>query len=274
MTCLDVRTKTFLSIAAVGLTAAACGGPPAVRSGADTRLPADALASGPPATSLHTKPITREEWDRMPAERLQPACDARTGAGKPDVAHLEAAGKVVTAWMEFTKRPKHGPRTDDGKTLGGGTEPTRTVSSLGMTCSATKNSIEVNGVQYPFDIAWVISGDGSGPAISGGRGAGHFAMFEGLSFKAQQIVFAKVYVPADANDDTDDTIIASNLAGYLPENADEPVVRATGDRRDPLFETLVFAKDTTAGFGFLVPKQAALGRARYVAVGKFEVAAK
>jgi len=271
MTCLDARTASLLAIATVGL-AAACGGPPTARSGADERLPADALASGPPATSLATKPITREEWNRMPAEQLKPACDARTGAGKPDVASLEAAGKVVASWMEFSKRPKPGPKTDDGKKLGGGTEPTRTVKSVGMTCSATKNTIEVNGVQYPFDLAWVVSGQGSGPAISGGEGAGYFAMFEGLSLKEQKIVFAKVYVPGDANDDTDDTIVASNLAGYLPANADEPVVRATGDRRSPVFETLVFAKDTTAGFGYLVPKQVALGRARYVAVGKFEVA--
>ena len=272
MICLDARTGSLLAIAAAVLTAAACGGPPTARSGADERLPPEALGSGPSAAALSTKPITREEWNRMPAERLKPACDARAGAGKPDVTNLQAAGKIVASWMDFMKKPKTGPKTDDGKRLGGGTEPTRTVSSIGMTCSATKNSLEVNGVQYPFDMAWVVSGQGSGPAISGGEGGGYFAMFEVISFKEQKIVFAKVYVPGDANDDTDDTIVASSLAGYLPANPDEPVVRATGDRRSPVFETLVFAKDTTSGFGYLVPKQVPLGRARYVAVGKFEVA--
>ena len=265
------KAAALLSILTGCLTAAACGGPPLARSGEGARLPADSLASGPSAAALATKSISREEWNRIPAERLKPACDARAGAGKPEVATLEAAGKIVASWMEFISRPKAGPKTGDGQKLGGGAEPTRSVKSVGMTCSATKNSIEVNGVQYPFDLAWVVSGQGSGPAISGGEGAGYFAMFQGISLKERKSVFAKVYVPADANDDSDDTIVASSLVGYLPEMPDEPLVRATGDRRSPVFETLVFAKDTTAGFAYLVPKQVTVGRARYAAVGKFEV---
>lgn len=267
------RVASGLLAAAAVVTVAACGGRQAETpiAGAGDRLPADGSPGGPAPTALGTKAIKRADWNRFASERLKPACDARGGAGKPDVAVLKAAGEVVASWMEFSKRPKKGPKTDDGKRVGGGPEPTRSVSTLGMTCSATKNTVEVNGVQYPFDVAWVLSGQGSGPAISGGEGAGYFAMFEALSLKDKKILFAKVYVPGDANDDSDDTVIVSNLASYIPDNADEPVVRATGEKVSPVLETLVFDKGATTGFAYQVPKQDPLGRARYLAVGKFQV---
>ena len=254
------------------LTVAACGrqAETPVASAGD-RLPADGTAGGPAADTLKTKAVKRADWTKFASERLKPACDARGGAGKPDVAVLKGAGEVISQWMDFTKRPKKGPQTDDGKTLGGGVEPTRVVKTIGMTCSASKNTIEVNGTDYSFDVAWALSGQGSGPAISGGEGAGYFAMFEAVSLKEQKILYVKVYVPSDANDDSDDTVVVSSLAGLLPADADEPIVRVTGELKDPVFETLVFEKGSTKGFAYQVPKQVALGRARYLAVGKFEV---
>ena len=64
-------------------------------------------------------------------------------------------------------------------------------------------------------------------------------MIEALSFADQRVVFAKVFVPSDANDDTDDTVIVSSLAGYLPEDPDAPIVRVVGDRKDPKIETFI-----------------------------------
>jgi hypothetical protein len=267
------RVASGVVVVAIGVGLVACNsrGAETPIAGADDRLPADGSKGGPNTGVLKTKAVKRDEWKRFEVERMKPACDARTGAGKADVTILKSAGEVVASWMEFIKKPKAGPKTDDGKKLGGGVEPTRVVTSLGMTCSATKNTIEVNGVQYPFDVAWVLSGQGTGPAISGGEGAGYFAMFQGLSFKEKKILFAKVYVPGDANDDSDDTVVVSNVTDYLPDNADEPVVRATGEKKSPVFETLVFEKGTLKGFAYQVPKQVAIGRARYLGVGKFEV---
>lgn len=204
----------------------------------------------------------------MQTERLKPTCDARA-VHSADAAKLEAAGKVIGNWTEFSKKAKSGPKTDDGKTLGGGTEPTRTVNSVGMTCSAARNVIAVNGVQYPFEVAWVVSGDGTGPTRSGDEGAGQFALIQALSLKDKKLIVAKVYVPSDAHDDTDDTVVVSDLSSYLPENADEPVVRAVSERGNPFLETFIFAKGSNAGFTFQVPQQDPLGRARYLSVGKF-----
>ena len=258
----------------VAVAVAACNsGPPAATplTGADDRLPADGSAGGPGLPALKTTSIKRADWAKFDADRLKPACDARTGAGKPDVAPLKAAGEVIAQWMEFHKKPKAGPKTDDGKKLGGGVEPTRVVDTFGLTCSATKNTVEVNGTQYPFDVAWVLSGKGSGPAISGGEGAGYFAMVEAISLKDKKVVFAKVYVPGDANDDTDDTVIVANVATYLPATPEEPIVRVVGTKESPVFETLVFEKDAPGGFAYRAPRQVTVGRARYLGVARFVI---
>ena len=257
----------------LGASAACNSGPPSATpvTGASDRLPADGTAGGPGLPALTTTSIKRADWTKFDADRLKPACDARTGAGKADVAPLEAAGKVIAQWMEFHKKPKSGPKTDDGKKLGGGVEPTRVVNTIGLTCSATKNTLEVNGTDYPFDFAWVLSGKGSGPAISGGEGAGYFAMIQAVSLKDKKVVFAKVYVPSDANDDSDDTIIVSNVTTYIPPTPEEPIVRVTGKAEDPVFETLVFEKGATGGFAYRQPRQVTIGRARYLGVARFVI---
>ena len=260
-------------ILALGSSAACKTGAPAATpiTGADDRLPADGSAGGPGLPALKTTSIERTDWVKFEADRLKPACDARGGAGKPDVGALKGAGEVIAQWMEFQKKPKSGPKTDDGKKLGGGVEPTRVVSTLGLTCSPTKNTVEVNGTQHAFDVAWVLSGKGSGPAIGGGAGAGYFAMIEAISLKEKKVVFAKVYVPGDANDDSDDTIIVSNVTTYLPEAPEEPIVRVTGRKEDPVFETLVFEKGASGGFAYRAPRQVTIGRARYLGVARFVV---
>jgi hypothetical protein len=249
----------------------ACGGPPKARSAAGERLPANGTPSAAPLSSLPSKTIARDDWNKVVAERIAPSCDGREGARTADARNLEGAGKVIGTWTEFTSK-KGKSRTADAKKLGGGTEPTRAVDSIGMTCAAGGSSVQVNGVQYPFDMAWVVSGTGTGKTLSGDSGAGQFAMIQALSFKDQRVIFAKVWVPSDAHDDTDDTVIVSSLAGYLPADADQPIVRTASDRDNPQLETFIHAKGATEGISLRVPEQDALGRARYLAVGRFTVA--
>jgi len=261
---LTLTVASLTALAAVG-----CGGPPRARAGHDERVPADGSAGGPAADSLPPKGIKKEDWAKMETERLKPTCDARAGSHRVDTGKMEAAGKIIGTWTEFHGKAKAGPKTDDGKMLGGGTEPTRTVDSVGMTCSGTQNVLAVNGVQYPFDMAWVVAGQGTGPTATGDEGAGQFALIQALSLQDKKLIVAKVYVPADANDNTDDTVVVSNLAAYLPGNADEPLVHAVSERGNPFLETFIFPKGGNEGFSFQVPQQDPLGRARYLAVGKF-----
>jgi hypothetical protein len=133
--------------------------------------------------------------------------------------------------------------------------------------------VQVNGVKYPFDLAWVVTGEGKGRTLNGDMGAGRFVMIQAISFAEQRVVFAKVFVPGDANDDTDDTVVVSSLAGYLPATPDAPMVRVVSDRDDPKFETFIASKgaDGIQGISFQVPEQDAFGRARYLGVARFDV---
>jgi hypothetical protein len=244
-----------------------------VRAAEGTRLPANGAVSGAPASALPTRAIASADYHRAVAERLRPACDGRQGARTADARNLEGAGKILGAWTALHgKKGKARSATADGKQLGGGaSEPTRDVTSIGMTCAAGASTVQVNGVLYPFDVAWIVSGKGKGKTLDGTNDAGDFVMIQALSYADKRVVFAKVYVPSDANDDTDDTIIVSSLAGYLPQDADEPLVRAVSDREDPEFETLLFTKGKREGVSLLVPEEAALGRARYLGVARFSV---
>ena len=257
-------------LALIAATATGCGGPPKVESALGERLPANG-APGVAATALPSKTIARDEWTKLMGERVKPACEGKEGVRTADAGNLQGAGKIIGTWTEFSVK-KGKSRTADGKRVGEGKEPTRTVDSLGMTCAAGGSTLQVNGVLYPFDIAWVKTGKGKAKTLDGSEGAGEFAMIQALSYKDKRVVFAKVYVPSDANDDTDDTVIISNLASYLPENPDEPVVRVVSDREDPKFETFVFSKGQTEGLSFQVPQQDALGRARFLSVGNFQIA--
>lgn len=264
--CLAASSVVALIVA----MATGCGGPPKVESALGARLPADGAPGSTAASALPSKTIASAEWTKLQGERLKPSCDAKDGTRTADAGNLEGAGKIIGVWTEFaTKKAKS--RTGEGKVVGEGKEPTRVVQSIGMTCAAGGSSIQVNGTLYPFDVAWVKSGKGHAKTLDGNEGAGEFAMIQALSYKDKRVVFAKVYVPSDANDDTDDTIIISSLASYLPDNADEPIVRVVSDREDPKFETFVFSKGSSDGLSFQVPEQDALGRARYLAVGHFAV---
>lgn len=275
----SARLVTASCVSALVLAfATGCGGPPKVHSASGERLPANGAAGGPAVTELPAKSIARDDWSKAQGEKLKPACDARDGARSADARNLEGAGKIIGTWAEFSSK-KGNSHTADGKGIGGGAEPTRSVESVGLTCAAGASTVQVNGVSYPFDIAWVVSGEGTGPTLSGNEGAGHFAMIQALSFKDKRVIFAKVYVPSDAHDDTDDTVIVSNLAAYLPENPGEPIVRAVSERGNPKLETFIPSKDAKGGTGaaaegvsMQVPQQDALARARYLSVGKFSVA--
>lgn len=238
---------------------------------AGARLPANGTPSAAPTSGLPSKTIARDEWNKIVGQTLKPSCDAREGTRTADARNLEGAGKIISTWTVFSSE-KGKSSTADGKKIGGKAEPTRKVDTVGLTCAEGRSTIQVNGVQYPFDIAWVVAGDGTGPTLSGDEGAGQFAMIQALSFKDKRLVYAKVFVPSDANNDTDDTVIITNLEGYLPDDAGEPVVRAVSERGNPKLETFVLAKGTSEGVSFQVPQQDALGSARYLSVGRFSVA--
>jgi hypothetical protein len=253
--------------------AVGCGGPPKVRSAGGERLPADGAPAAKPISDLPSKTIAANDWSKAVGEQIAPACDAREGVRTADARNLEGAGKVLGSWTEL-RAAKGKSNTAAGKKVGGRPEPTRLVSSVGMTCAAGASMIQVNGVRYPFDLAWVVTGEGKGRTLNGDMGAGNFVMIQALSFKDQRVVFAKVFVPSDAHDDTDDTVIISSLAGYLPERAEVPVVRVVSDRDYPKLETFIASKGVAgpAGISFQVPEQDALGRARYLGVARFDVA--
>lgn len=270
MTSSSRHVSASAVVAVVAVMAVGCGGPPKVESAKGERLPANG-APGVAATALPSKSVARDEWTKMMSERVKPACDGKEGARTADAGSLQGAGKIIGTWTEFSVK-KGKSRTADGKRVGEAAEPTRVVDSLGMTCAAGGSTLQVNGVLYPFDIAWVKTGKGKSKTLDGNEGAGEFAMIQALSYKDKRVVFAKIYVPSDANDDTDDTVVISSLASYLPENPDEPLVRVVSDREDPKFETFVFSKGASEGLSFQVPQQDAFGRARFLSVGNFTVA--
>lgn len=253
-------------VAALGAGATGCAGPRKVVS-AGERLPANG-APGVAASALPTQTIKPDVWSKIMAERLAPTCSAKEGVRTADAGTLEGAGKVIGTWTAFSNE-KGKSRTAGGTRIGGGKEPTRVVDSLGLTCAAGASTLQVNGVLYPFDVAWVASGKGEAKTLAGDLGAGQFAMILALSYKDKRVVFAKVYVPSDGNDDTDDTVIVSDLTSYLPENPDEPVVHVVSDSENPKFETFIFSKGQTEGLSLQVPDQDPLGRARYLEVGHF-----
>lgn len=272
------RTSGYLRVVPcvlvlAGVTTVGCGGPPKVRSAEGERLPADGARAAKPVSEIPAKTVARDAWNKTLSERIAPACDGHEGARTADARNLEGAGKLMGSWTEL-RAAKGKSSTANGKKVDGVPEPTRLVSSIGMTCAAGASMVQVNGVKYPFDLAWVVTGKGKGKTLNGDMGAGQFVMIQALSFAEQRVVFAKVFVPGDANDDTDDTVIISSLAGYLPTDPDAPVVHVVSDREDPKFETFLPSKGagSQGGISIQVPEQDPLGRARYVGVARFDLA--
>ena len=261
----SVRSLTGASIFVL-LTA--CGGPPKAESASSQRLPANGAPGTVAASALPTKTISADEWAKVMSEHIAPTCEAKEGTRTADAGNLEGAGKIIGTWTSFSVK-KGKSRTEGGARVGGGKEATREVDSIGMTCAAGGSTLQVNGTLYPFDMAWVKSGKGQAKTLNGDLGAGEFAMIQAISFKDKRVIFAKVYVPSDANDDTDDTVIVTDIASYLPENPDQPIVRLVGDRESPKFETFIASKGSNEGLSLQVPQQDPLGRARFLAVGHF-----
>ena len=206
-------------------------------------------------------------------ERLEPACDARESVDGADAPELDGAGKILGTWSELHEK-KGRSSTADGKQLGKGPERTRNVDSVQLVCARGASFLHINGTRYPFDLAWVVSGIGTGPTLNGDEGAGQFAMIQAISLRDKRLVFAKVYVPSDAHDDTDDTVIVASLEGYLPDAdaIEDPLVRVVSEPSNPQLETFVLAKGAEHGVSFRVPRQGAVGRARFLSVARFAIA--
>jgi hypothetical protein len=263
----------LLELGCALVLALGCGGAPKARSAAGERLPANGAPGDKPASELPSKTIARADWEKVQGERLAPTCDAHEGVRTADASSLAGADKVLGSWGEL-RAAKGKSATASGKKANGTFEPTRHVGSVGMTCAAGSSMLLVNGVRYPFDLAWVVTGEGKGRTLNGDLGAGRFVMIEALSFADQRVVFTKVFVPSDANDDTDDIVVVASLAGYLPENPDVPIVHVVSDPEDPKLETFILSKGAPqpTGISLQVPNQDPLGRARYLGLARFDVA--
>ncbi|MBX3188752.1 MAG: hypothetical protein KF819_17170 [Labilithrix sp.] len=237
-----------IAFAALSLTAA-CGSPRAHVSAA-----AKPAAEGPPApTALPIAVLDRRAWDQVAQERIRPACDARALPPKMDTEALLAAKKVIADWMDFKKSAR----------------PTTDVYSVGMTCGPTKNTVEVNGYEHPFDIAWVVSGERSGGVDDGGS----FALIQALSFADEKLVVVKVVHPAGASKASDDTVLIADLSALLRGmTPGEPLVHNVGASGEPELETFVSekGKGNKTGFYTVAPTQTDRSRARYLGAGKFE----
>ncbi len=273
---MNSRARTSLVpfvLVLAGVTSVACGGPPQVRSAAGERLPANGAPAAKPVSAIPSKTIARDAWTKTLGERIAPTCDGHEGVRTADARNLEGAGKLLGSWTEL-HAAKGKSHTAAGKKADGVPEPTRLVDSIGMTCVAGSSMVQVNGVKYPFDLAWVVTGKGKGKTLNGDMGAGEFVMIQAISFTEQRVVFAKVFVPGDANDDTDDTVVVSSLAGYLPADRETPIVHIVSDREDPKIETFIPSKGSGGqdGISMQVPEQDPLGRARYLGVARFDLA--
>ena len=232
-------------------------------------MPANGAAPAADLTpaALPVAEMKQSDLDKAIAEAEAPACDARTTPTKIDEPKLMAAKAVVDQWLAFKrddpKAPRHGIKTN------GTQDPTLVVTSLHMSCGGGRNSLEVNGQEHPFDIAWVLSGKGAS-TTDGIEDAGNFAMIQALSFHDKKMVLVKVFVPSDAARETDDTVVIADLERFLPEGA-APVVHTIGAKDKPQLETFVAPRGAKEGVYTVAPKQSDRTRARWLGVGRFKI---
>ena len=251
-------------------TTSACAGTPFARAQAAVKLPPDGSQGGPGAAALPLQMLAQSEWDGAPKQKLMPTCDARPG-GKVDAASLDGANKVIGAWNDFQKKkPKPVPKPGGvtvGQLAGIAPDHTRTISSIAITCAAGgASTLQVNGTNHPFDLAWAVAGKGTLKSVAS------TASIHAISLAEKKIVYAKVNVPSDVKNDSEELIIVTNIANYMPADPDEPLVRETGAAStDPTFETLIFGKGQKEGFYYLVPRSEDLALGRFLMVGRFKV---
>lgn len=244
-----------------------CGGKYA-RSADAVKVPANGAPPDAETTAnLPVAEMKQTDLDKAIAEAEPPACDSRVTPTKVDEPKLMAAKAVVDEWLTFKrdnpKTPRHGIKTN------GSQDPTLVVNSLHMSCGGGRNSLEVNGREYPFEIAWVISGKGAS-FTDGIEDAGRFAMIQALSLHDKRMVLVKVFVPSDAARETDDTVVVADLEKFLPDGS-MPVVHAIGEKDKPQLETFVAPRGAKEGVYTVAPKQSDRTRARWLGVGRFVV---
>jgi len=268
-----VKTRNLLSpvpvvvvSSLVALTAACGGNKTTVRSA--EKLPADGAPAEEVRTELPVAQLAASDWQKTERANITPACDARVSPPRVDTAALLAAKEVVSTWMDFKKA--HPKPARHGIKSNGTQDPTLDVDSVGMTCSPGKNTVEVNGQEYPFDIAWVVSGKGAS-ITDGVEDAGRFAMIQALSLKDKRMVVVKVFYPSDAHRETDDAVAIGNLENLVASPTTEPVVHNVGEKDKPQLETFIADKGAKEGIYTVAPKQTQRTRARYVGVGRFTV---
>jgi len=255
----------IFTLAALSATTAGCGGSFGRLTSAE-RLPADGRLGGPGPAALKVQTVTASEWASLSKQKVAPACDARGGAVRADKPSLDRATAAIGAWTEYIKKnPKPAPKQPTGPTVGDvigldRTDGSRTLTSLAFTCAGDKATIELSATTYTFDLAWVAD-----ITFLKSTGIG----IQALSLKDKKVYYVSVLVPGDPKEKSDETAIIANIASYLPDGLEEPLVIAKPKSLDGRFETFVYGKGKTQGFYWLVPLKPDLSIERYLGVGAF-----
>lgn len=262
-----VKARTLLPLVLL-VAAPACGGK-YVRSADAEKVPANGAAPAADLTpaALPVAEMKQADLDKAINESVPVACDARVSPTKIDEPKLMAAKGIVDEWLAFKrqdpKAPRHGIKTS------GSQDPTLVVTSLHMSCGGGRNSLEVNGREYPFDVAWVVAGNGAS-TTDGIEDSGKFAMIQALSLHDKRMVLVKVFVPSDGARETDDTIVVADLDRFVADGV-VPVVHTIGAKDKPQLETFVAPRGAKEGVYTVAPKQSDRTRARWLGVGRFKV---
>lgn len=241
------------------------------RTLAAERVPSNGAPAETPTAELPVAEMKQADLEKARGGAIRPACDARISPVVADKDALMAAKAVIDKWTAFKKErpkaPRHGIKTS------GEQDPTMAVEAVGMTCGGGINMVEVDGKQYPFDVAWVISGKGAS-ITDGIEDGGEYAMIQALSLKDRRMTVVKIFVPSDASRETDDAFVVANLARMMPEGPVESVdtlVHRIGEKDKPLLETFVAPRGAKSGYYYVAPKQTDRLRARFLGVGRFEI---
>ncbi len=231
------------------------------------RIPANGAPPKTTTAELPMEHLDQKEIDAAIGQAILPACDARVTPTVTDRAAIERAQRIVNEWATFKrdvpKKPRHGIRGN------GAQDETFMVNSVHLTCGGGKHVLDVNGRSYPFDVAWVVSGDGAS-ITDGVEDSGRYAMIQALLLKDKRMVVVKVFVPSDASRETDDVLVVADLEPFVPDGS-LPVAHAVGEKDKPQLETFVAPRGAKQGYYFVAPKEGPGIRARYLGVGRFEI---
>lgn len=259
------RVSPVVLSALVLAALAGCGGTLG-RSNAAERLPADGSQGGPSVATLKVQDIAANEWASYQKKKLAPTCDARGGDVKADKAGVDKATAAIAAWTDYLAKNPKPPKNPSTPTVGdviGLDRPdgSRTLTSLAFACATGQPAtISMSATAYTFDLAWVYESKRS-------KRLG----IQAISLKDKKVYYASISTPTDPKAKSEEIAIVTNVARYLPDDADEPLVVANESSMDAKLETFVASKGKTQGFYFVVPSSEGISIERFLGVGAFAV---